>query len=467
MRMYRVVATVMVLLAVLIACGGDGAEPTPTVRPAARPAPTATATTAVPPTATTEPTPSPTAAPTPTPQPDVISEPVATGHEIVFAGQFGDGQHRLYAVDLDGSNLHQVTTAEWSTYRRDLYEAFPAFSPDGNRVAFLRTGTPRGGRYIGGVYVVDVDSKAEQLVVTGWASDIGWSPDGSRLAFAWLEWDWPPYVDKAAGDNPFKLAVVNADGTDLRVLSESSVVEGVEPSMVIGPRWSPDGTRILYARWGHTADGVGEVIDPIVVNADGTGMRELDSGGIALGGPVAWTPDGTAITFVGGDPVSLDPPGLYRLPLDGSDLVRLTGTQIAVVGDFAWSPDGAEIVFTGVSDWDQVTFDFAPGAVGLYRMHADGSDMAPLVTRPQSAEVSPVWSPDGTQITFITVADDPSVTEVELRVMAADGSGASTLLAHYSQCNAPSSLPVWRPPTSSLANPPAGVGHDPTATCPG
>jgi Tol biopolymer transport system component len=89
-----------------------------------------------------------------------------------------------------------------------------------------------------------------------------WSPDGSKIAFAVAS-------SSAAGG----VYVVNADGTQL-----VQIVSGLNVSWPI--RWSPGGDRIAF-----------KVHDDIhVVNADGTGLRNLTNSPSIFYADVDWRP---------------------------------------------------------------------------------------------------------------------------------------------------------------------------------
>src|SRR3954451_2357318 len=68
------------------------------------------------------------------------------------------------------------------------------------------------------------------------------------------------------------------------------------------PRWSPDGTKIVYsALVGTQCGGVtGSSTVIRVVNANGTGQRSLTPAScIPVDNAPAWSPDGTRIVYVG------------------------------------------------------------------------------------------------------------------------------------------------------------------------
>ena len=109
---------------------------------------------------------------------------------------------------------------------------------------------------------------------------------------------------------------------------------------------------------------------------------------------------------------------------DGSNRTRLTDGQSEAFSP-VWSPDGSKIAF--VSDRD--------GSLDIWVMDSDGSNPVNL-TQHEAKDRSPAWSPDGQWIAFASVRDS---LYWELYVMRADGSDvqrltwwedASDLVAH-------------------------------------
>lgn len=99
----------------------------------------------------------------------------------------------------------------------------PSFSPDGQRVAFLR----RGQVWIAGT---DGEAKAEPFFsIRGSAGSLRWSPDGSRLAFT-----------SNRGDHVF-LGIYNLAQKSIQYLLPSVDRDG-------SPAWSPDGTKLAFLR---------------------------------------------------------------------------------------------------------------------------------------------------------------------------------------------------------------------------
>ena len=101
------------------------------------------------------------------------------------------------------------------------------------------------------------------------------------------------YASDQDGDND--IWVMNADGTGHRNLTTGSLTVG---GRILGdgkeeqPAWSPDGTRIVYV-----SDRNGGDDDIWVMNADGTGHRNLHDNNDPESKP-AWSPDGSRIVFV-------------------------------------------------------------------------------------------------------------------------------------------------------------------------
>jgi Tol biopolymer transport system component len=129
------------------------------------------------------------------------------------------------------------------------------------------------------------------------------SPDGNRIVFA---------ADVAGSRHAF---TVTAAGRDRRDLGPG-----------LGPRWSPDGKRLLVY-----VEGSGYTKRFFVVSADGKERR-----GLGVAGSAAWSPDGTQIAVAGKKALTvLDAAtGHVALSLGSGD-------------DPAWSPDGRFIAGDG------------------------------------------------------------------------------------------------------------------------
>jgi len=113
------------------------------------------------------------------------------------------------------------------------------------------------------------------------------------------QWDWSKDGQHAVfligGPQQFQIWQVNRDGSNLKMLSENGRYSN--------PRWSPDGTLILYGF--NTSAGRDEVW---LMNADGSNRHRL-----ADGFDAAWAPEGQRIAFASNTVGTVGPAG-HTLP---------------------------------------------------------------------------------------------------------------------------------------------------------
>jgi Tol biopolymer transport system component/Flp pilus assembly protein TadD len=122
---------------------------------------------------------------------------------------------------------------------------------------------------------------------------------------------------------------------------------------------------------------------------------------------------------------------IFVINADGSNLHQLTFNR-AADADPSWSPDGSQIVF--VSDRD--------GPRQLYIVDAAGLNLRRLTDNAEDNQ-SPHWSPDGDKIAFVSLGDNSA----DVFVINSDGSGQTNLSNHPSN----NLNPAWSPDGSQIA----------------
>ena len=113
-----------------------------------------------------------------------------------------------------------------------------------------------------------------------------------------------------------------------------------------------------------------------------------------------WSPDGTQILFVDVDRQALKS---YIVPAEGGSPRRILPGLERAVTDPDWSPDGRKIVFTSFDLPLRVT----PSGDGLQILDVDSGQVTAV---PGSAGLfSPRWSPDGRKIVALKLAGSWSI----------------------------------------------------------
>jgi TolB protein len=231
--------------------------------------------------------------------------------------QAGDLSTALIVIGADG--LHPVTVRDHLAQAGNI-----TWSPDSRRLAV-------SARIVGEatfhIYVGEADGSA--VIQLGGPDLFGveprWSQDGTRIAFR--------HVAPCCGGPPDALWLVGSDGSNPHPLS-TRTASGVA---LWHTAWSPDGKRLAFV-----SDGNGGAQDVFVINADGTGERNISDSPDIEYWP-SWSPDGTRIAFPrmsnelggGGTMVVVDP--------DGSDAVTLAGPLVNSDPP-VWSPDGTRLL---------------------------------------------------------------------------------------------------------------------------
>ena len=159
-----------------------------------------------------------------------------------------------------------------------------------------------------------------------------WSPDGSKIAFI------------SNRNYHFSLYVMNADGSNSRLLTDKVVEAGA-------PAWSPDGQKIAFNAGFSGSFGVMKPDTGIyVINVDGSGLTKITGDA----GSPSWSPDSKQIVFISTRD-SEGKPRIWVMNADGSNPKKLPNNQNDngfEGGEPAWSPDGNRILFTAYGAGD-------------------------------------------------------------------------------------------------------------------
>jgi TolB protein len=204
------------------------------------------------------------------------------------------------------------------------------------------------------------------------------------------------------------------------------------------PVWSPDGSKIAFDRVVFARGAAVGQIHVFVVNADGTGLRDV-VGKAGLGG-LSWSPDGRRLAY-------RDAEGAIRtVALDGS--VGPTLYRSDVAHDPAWSPDARRIVF--------VEDSFNLGSNGrLLEVAASGGRPKTLLEfkgHDVYSESAPAFSPDGKRIAIVRSASEGGGRPSAIELVRSDGGGRRVLTTlQLSSDDAELARPSWSPDGKTLA----------------
>jgi len=381
---------------------------------------------------------------------------VVTDQERVVFISKRDGNREVYIVNLDGTNLINLS-------QTTLDESGVFWSPDGSKISFVSKGD--AGEYKLNIVNPDGSSKLflSKLYRYYYYS---WSPDGNKIAFfddkrefyiansdgsnfinitnknyifdpCYVCYSWSPDGNKiilnARKENNWGLFLFNFDGS------------GEQKVATFGefPLWSPNGLKISYIwyekdknpsvrvadaenfnnyteiynncnyniswiKWSPDGTKLGISCEtefnryrgPYIANVDGSNLVNLSDNGFTM---FEWSPKGDKIAFALNNEQGSN---LYVSNSDGDNFKKIASEVWPY--EFRWSPDGFKIVYTG-NDSD------------IYVINYDGTDKRNITNNTYSG--NPYWSLSGDKIIFHSSEDN----DVDIYCVNIDGSGKINL----------------------------------------
>ncbi|MFC1937556.1 hypothetical protein ACFLWY_03235 [Chloroflexota bacterium] len=217
------------------------------------------------------------------------------GKKIAFTHGYGG----VYITDADGSNT--VCPTGWG-HGYNL-----SWSPDGKKIA-----CDDGW----GIWVGEVGSERASNLTSNREYRDGypaWSPDGSKIAFASMR------------DGHYEIYLMDADGGNQARLTDLANVEDIKegnkaPLPDTGcPSWSPDGKRIAFVPLWSSMSSI------YTIDADGSNQtRFFAPEKYFMCVLPSWSPDGQKILFNGSNMAKREGMGVYVVDAAGNEPVRLT-----------------------------------------------------------------------------------------------------------------------------------------------
>lgn len=255
------------------------------------------------------------------------------------------------------------------------------------KIAFLREKDNRKE------YVIANSDGSGQFVITR----IDWNIYGPRIAPGGEK-----VVFSSAHEGQESIYIINPDSSNLKRLTGPARTKRDGYAS-----WSPDGTRLIYFReYSHSND-------IYIMNSNGSDQVNLTDihalGNMSLNSftEFPWSPDGNKIVFASNRSGHLK---ICIMDKDGKNIRQITNNSKRKDYGAVWAPNRNTIAYVSTEGIGDQT--------AIFTLDLDSPKTKPVnITKNLYHNTCPVWSPDGTQILFVSNRDADS----ELYIMNSNG----------------------------------------------
>lgn len=296
---------------------------------------------------------------------EVVDNPQMSpdGKQIIYTRQWIDmlndkRPNDLWIMDADGNKnryFMEGSSAKWS--------------PDGQRLVFLKEGKPKGTQIF--IKYIGVEGEPTQISrLESAPSNIQWSPDGKYISFTMFVEEkegWNVKLPKKPKGATWTEEPRFVDKVQYR-RDRSGFVEQGNIHLFLIPTSGGKATQITNGKWDHggsydwTPDSKNIIFSSLRIEESEYALRESQLYSISVvsknitqltarkgteSSPRV-SPDGKSIAFIGGEPLETfyTNSQVYLMNTDGSNVRVVSSTLDRVPNSLFWSSDNKSVYFT-------------------------------------------------------------------------------------------------------------------------
>jgi Tol biopolymer transport system component/DNA-binding winged helix-turn-helix (wHTH) protein len=370
------------------------------------------------------------------PGPEYFPSLSPDGKSLIYASRIS-GNWDIYLQRVGGRNPIDLTKDSLAD------DTQPAFSPNGERIAF------RSEREGGGIYLMGATGESV-IRVLDFGYSPSWSPNGEQILVGTERVPQP-----STRPTKSQLWAINIKTNERRLVTEGDALQA---------SWSPNGQRIAY--WSRPGKA-GQREDIWTIPANGGEAVAVTNGSTTDLNPV-WSPDGRHLYFSSNRGGSMN---IWRVPMDEKSGATMGEPEpVTSIGaatsplHLSFSSDGRRLVYVAqeeIRNLRKVAFDPSTGKPGsepvsitrgsmqlwfpdpspdgqwltcysmgnqrhIFIVRTDGTDLRDLIDD-ANRYFWPRWSPDGKRIAF----SSRRTGNYELWIINRDGGGLQQLTSGH------------------------------------